>query len=169
MRSLKTISDLDHDYFWRKVRKPPVDLSSRKELCWLWTGANRGTGYGSIRVGKSILDAHVVSFLLANPTAVVPDGHVVMHSCDVKQCVRPSHLSVGTHSENMLQAAASVDCQARSLTEVKVNQLVNLYRGGMSRRGIAGEIGCSYETVKRVLQGRAYWYWSGIDRRQRNR
>lgn len=38
----------------------------------------------------------------------IPDGLDVLHSCDVKQCVNPEHLRVGTHQENIREAFAKL-------------------------------------------------------------
>jgi hypothetical protein len=34
----------------------------------------------------------------------IPKGKVVMHSCDVRLCINPEHLSVGTQKENIQDA-----------------------------------------------------------------
>lgn len=49
--------------------------------------------------------AHRFSWVKANKRAI-PDGLVVMHDCDRKDCVNPNHLMVGTRRENQLQAMA---------------------------------------------------------------
>jgi hypothetical protein len=51
------------------------------------------------------MGAHRASFLMHGGT--VPDGFDVMHACDTKPCVRPSHLSAGTRTDNLLDGFAS--------------------------------------------------------------
>lgn len=86
--------------FWQKVNKTPD--------CWLFTGYRDRNGYGLAYAGKrpggpgSINHyAHRISHaLLVGP---VPSGAVVMHSCDVPNCVNPAHLSLGTQAQNIAE------------------------------------------------------------------
>jgi len=68
--------------------------------CWLWTGAMRGEGnYGAIAIDGKTFGAHRLSYLLHK--GEIPEGMQVQHHCDVKECVNPDHLYVGTQKENM--------------------------------------------------------------------
>lgn len=76
--------------FWSKVR-----LS---EGCWLWTKATNNKGYGNVRINKKYLNAHRVAYAI---TYGDPGKLWVLHSCDNPSCVRPDHLFLGTHQDNM--------------------------------------------------------------------
>ena len=72
--------------------------------CWIWIGPLFTNGYGSICVGgrnnrKNHL-AHRVSYAL-HYGKYPPRAKVVMHKCDVKCCVNPEHLTLGTQYDNM--------------------------------------------------------------------
>lgn len=78
------------DRFWEKV--------CVSDGCWLWTDELQATGYaGFWRNGKT-LRAHRVSYEMH--VGPIPDGLLVDHICQVRHCVRPSHLRLATYKQN---------------------------------------------------------------------
>jgi HNH endonuclease len=82
--------------------------------CWEWQATRRG-GYGRYRIDGRLEDAHRVAYRLW--FGPIPDGLDVLHSCDNPSCVRPAHLRVGTHAENMAEAVARRRFPGRLKTE----------------------------------------------------
>lgn len=81
------------DRFWSKVEKTTG--------CWKWHGA-KSQGYGYLTVGgrnAGLMRAHRLSYMIHN--GKIPDGLMVLHSCDNPECTNPDHLRVGTHADNM--------------------------------------------------------------------
>lgn len=68
--------------------------------CWIWQGSLSSKGYG--KIGNK--QAHrVVWELYRSP---IPVGLCVLHGCDVKRCVNPDHLHLGTVQDNAIEAVA---------------------------------------------------------------
>lgn len=69
--------------------------------CWLWIGGirkSKALDYGAMFAHGRQWVAHRLSWTLHH--GPIPDGLLVCHTCDVSLCVNPSHLFLGTHTDN---------------------------------------------------------------------
>ena len=84
--------------------RPTIDRLMEKTTkqpdgCWVFNGAVGSQGYGKTYHEGKATDAHRASWIVHNGT--IPVDMVVMHTCDVKLCVNPEHLKLGTQKENL--------------------------------------------------------------------
>ena len=71
--------------------------------CWIWQACISPNGYGGFTwPGRRRIGAHRASYLIYK--GKIPSGLCVLHDCDVKSCVNPAHLHLGTRLDNMREA-----------------------------------------------------------------
>lgn len=96
------LAPADVERFWKKV-----DKSGGPDACWLWTASKSTDGYGRFRAIKK-LAAHRVAWTLTYGQIPYDGSHLstcVCHDCpggDNPACCNPSHLFLGSHSDNMV-------------------------------------------------------------------
>ncbi len=137
--------------------------------CHLWTGTlSTSGGYGQFRVGRRTLTAHRVAWVLARGDI---GGLFVCHRCDVRRCVNPEHLFLGTQADNMAdkvsksrqsmgrQHGASIKnrfvmrgsaAPAAKLTESSVLEIRRRRDAGEALSTIAADFGVNNSTVCEV-------------------
>jgi hypothetical protein len=77
---------------------------NKTDTCWLWTGNMQKNGYGSV-CSRNLQDtwgtrfAHRWSYMYHK--GEIAEGMMVRHTCDVRNCVNPAHLVLGTSMDNV--------------------------------------------------------------------
>ena len=142
------------------VRNFNAKTASSDSGCLIWRGAMNSNGYGKVKIGGLAMDAHVASWRITNLGAPVPLDCVVMHSCDNRLCVNESHLSIGTQSENMMDASRKGRLRDQKLNPSippilgadSIERVLELSRQGFSSHRISMLLGVSWACMQRFMK-----------------
>ncbi len=123
--------------------------------CWQWTGWKNRVGYGSFWYKDSPKRANRVAWLLEY--GEIPNGMCVCHHCDNPSCVNPDHLFLGTHLDNMKDAALKGRFNPKigqengnsKLTEQQVLEIREM-QGSLSQKNIARLYGVTQPLVGNI-------------------
>ena len=148
--------------FWSKVDKTS-GLGPNGD-CWIWTGyiqKKRKKNYGTftISTGKARLHrAHRVSWqIIYGP---IPQGMVVMHTCDHPPCVRPEHLKAVTQLENMrdmtLKGRRKGVKLKQRLPKMTRDQVAEIRTSTETNAFLAKKFGVGVGTVRDARKGRTW-------------
>ena len=136
--------------FWARVEKT--------EGCWLWKGKIKSNGYGQLMIGTKWKHAHRVAYEFAR--GPIRKGACVCHRCDVKNCVNPDHLFLGSHTDNMRDASAKGRMhpgEKNGMSKLRVEAarfiVENAHIGAI---GLASKFDVHPSTVRDILKRRTW-------------
>ena len=107
-----------------------------------------------------IVEAHRAAYLLF--VDGTPHDKDVLHRCDVRNCVNPDHLFLGTHADNMKdrddkQRLARGETNGKSkLTEALVLEIRARHAGGITCAKMAAEYGLAEATIAAAAMRRSW-------------
>lgn len=140
--------------FWSHVTK--------SDGCWLWDAYISPNGYGQfMQKDGNRTSAHRIAWKLT--FGEIPNGLLVCHHCDNRKCVRPSHLFLGTHSDNT-RDALSKDRLSRGsrnsntkLTEEKVLEIKKMLTGKYGEQTLlAKKFSVSPEVIRLISKNKTW-------------
>lgn len=143
--------------FWRQVG------SKEEGCCWLWTGA-LSNGYGSLGAGgRTNIKHRAHRFSYEIHKGPITAGMLVCHSCDVRNCVNPAHLWLGTNADNIKDREAKGRGNSRGPSgerqgsaKLTKDKVIAIYNDPRTRTAIAIDYNLDRSTVSGIKLGRAW-------------
>jgi HNH endonuclease len=136
-------------------------VAPQADGCWLWTGLVRPDGYGATRLEGREEAAHRVAWKLFQ--GKIGARMQVCHRCDVRACVNPGHLFLGTPADNARDMRGKGRDRrgerhgSAKLTRAEVRQIKTmLEEDRMYVSEIAREFGVSETTIRAIKEGRTW-------------
>lgn len=141
--------------------------------CWNWQDSLDKDGYGFFFTGtrKNPVTHRAHRFSYQFHYGVEPGDKLVCHKCDNPSCVNPTHLFLGTYSDNNNDTSdkgrhrsnprIGVDAKQSNLDENDVRRIRQLYaKGGISQTELAEAYGVSQVAISCIVRRKT---WTHID------
>lgn len=136
--------------------------------CWLWTAyVHPKTGYGLFRKtegGIGTEGAHRSSWKIH--CGEITDGLHVLHKCDVRCCVNPAHLFLGTPLVNSHDAREKgrlrytarrvLKGEEKSQAKLKSSDVNEIRNSSETATSLALKFGVSFSLIARVRRNEAW-------------
>lgn len=156
------------DRFWKYVNKNGPVIRPELDACWLWMGSDDGgDGYGRFHASRRRrIGSHKASWLIH--FGEVRAGLQVCHKCDNPPCVNPSHLFLGTNSDNQLDRIAKGRWRSwdhkgslHPMAKMDESRVIEMRRlkASLSADELALRYGIAKSTVYSILSGER---WSHV-------
>lgn len=134
--------------FWKRIQKP-VD-------CWLYSGAKEVNGYGYLTNpfpdGTRFVTAHRLAWIFTN--GPVPEGLQVLHHCDIRACVNPEHLFLGTIADNSADKIHKGRFHSK-LTADQVREIKRLFPT-VPQKDIAAQFNVGASAISAIYTGKRW-------------
>lgn len=127
--------------------------------CWLWFKGIEGSGYPQVTHNGKHLHGNRASWMAYR--GPIPDGMCVLHACDVRCCVNPDHLFLGTKRDNAIDMvrkgrANRAKGERHSGSKVTDKDVGDIRRSSLSLRILARQYNVSPSTISCIRKGRTW-------------
>lgn len=138
--------------------------------CLVWMGCIDRYGYAIAHFvdGKVRKNFKVHRLAYERVNGQIPDGMLVCHRCDIRSCVNPDHLFVGTHADNVSDMWAKKRWKPGAqdnngernpnskLSSSDVVNITELRSAGVKTKLLSELFGVNRSQIQRICSGKAW-------------
>jgi hypothetical protein len=128
--------------------------------CWEWQKNIQQNGYGHMKHSGKAKGVHRISYEMHK--GKIPEGAYVLHVCDVRCCVNPKHLFLGTAMDNALDKkgknrhAHGTMVNTSKLTELQVLEMYALFDSGVGSPTVGRKYGIATSMAWNIKTGKSW-------------
>lgn len=142
--------------------------------CWLWKGSIDKYGYGYLydSVRKKAIKAHRLSILIRD--GCLSKNSLVLHKCNVKNCVNPDHLYCGDNFDNMRDRLVDGKYYQNHNGKTILNRNQVLYiveeiNKGRSKVSLSEELNVKLSVISKIMLGTTWQWLTNINSTKRHK
>lgn len=131
--------------------------------CWIWLLTLNHDGYGVASKHTKNVRAHRLSWELHN--GPIPIGMLVCHTCDIRCCVNPDHLFIGTparNSQDMVNRGRSDVGERHHDAKLTDKDVVAIRADKRYGRIVAQDYGVCKSTIDQIRAGETWRHVSVV-------
>ena len=128
-------------------------LPKNENGCMLWIGAIKKNGYGFFSVNRKNIHVHRYSYEYHNKIKI-PVGECVLHKCDIRNCVSPEHLFLGSQKDNikdMIDKKRDYWSKHKILSNDEKKELYLKIKNGCNVKNLVKDYSISKSTCYRIF------------------
>jgi hypothetical protein len=123
--------------------------------CHLWDGSCSPNGYGIVNMFGVTYSAHKYAWIQEHGD--IEDGKIILHSCDVRNCVNVEHMSLGTKKDNTADMVSKgrqnwATPTRKLVTTSEFAIMLQMKSEGASWYGIAKALGRGQQHIKSIVE-----------------
>jgi len=119
--------------------------------CHEWQSTLSYRGYGKFWFDNKQVPAHRVSYLLY--VGEIPEGAWVLHKCDNRKCVNPSHLYLGDAVQNAKDRSDRARWTHERLSKEDVEMIRTQYAAGeVTQQDLAEKFNCAQTQISKIVR-----------------
>ena len=145
----------------QKIEQSSIKLP--ESGCWIWMKSLNHMGYGKTCLGKgSNISAHRASY--EEKYGKIPNGLMALHTCDIRCCVNPDHIFLGTQQDNMTDKVLKnrqSNGEKHGMSKLTKEQAFEAKFGTEKSSLLAKKFGCSAVTIRQIRSG---MYWKHLEK-----
>ena len=125
--------------------------------CHVYLGTVKNSGYANIKIEGKTYRLHRVSYEFYK--GIIPENLLVRHTCDIKCCINPAHLILGTNKDNskdMVRRGRSAKGSKHGGAKLTEKQILEIRMGHFKDTYYARKFGVNRSIINAIKHNKTW-------------